>query len=180
MPRAVRRRPGSPRTRGAVVSAAAVVAASVVSLVVSGCSAGPVEIDAPSLSAADAAACRRLVADLPATMAGQQARTVSPDGAPGAAWGDPAITLTCGVGRPAGFTDTSTCIQVDRAGWYVPDEVLLSPDETLDVTMTELNHRPRVRVVVPGGYRPDGFTDTAAAVAKVIDRDLRRVGRCRT
>jgi hypothetical protein len=159
------------RTRGVVACAAGLLAA--------GCSADPVRIDAPALSDADAAACSRLIADLPDTVAGEEAREVSPDGAPGAAWGDPPITLTCGVGRPTGFTDTSTCIEVDRTGWFVPDAVLLSDDESVDVPMTEMNYRPRVHVVVPGDYRPDGFTNTAAAVAKVIEQDLRRVGRCR-
>jgi hypothetical protein len=162
------------RTRGVVACA--------VVLLASACSADPVEIDAPELSTADARACRDLVDDLPDTMAGEERRTTTGDVEYGAAWGDPAIVLTCGVPQPEGFTDTSTCVEVDDAGWFVPDSVLAAifdDDETVDIPMTELNHRPRVHVLIPGEYRPDGFTNTAAALARIIDRDLDRVGDCR-
>ena len=157
-------------TRGAVASG--------VLLLLTGCSQGPVEIDAPSLSPADAAACRKLVRDLPERLAGHDRVETTGDTRYGAAWGDPAIVLTCGVGRPAGFTATSSCITMNRTGWFVPDRVLLSKDETLDVTTTELNYRPRVRLFVPGEYRPDGFTNGIGEVGGIIERDLRRTGRC--
>jgi hypothetical protein len=150
-------------------------------LTAAGCSAGPVEIDAPRLSAADARACRDLVAALPRTLAGQPRRDLSGDTAYGAAWGDPAIVLTCGWGVPSGFGEASTCIQVDRTGWYVPDEVIdemLRDNQDVDVAMTEMNYRPRVHVLLPADYRPDGFTNTTAALADVIAAHLQRVGRC--
>ena len=162
----------SPWTRGVVASACV--------LLLAACGGpGPVEIDAPSMSAADAAACRKLVDDLPARVAGQQARDVSGDTHLGAAWGDPAIVLTCGVPQPTDFTDTSTCIETAGVGWYVPDDVLLSDDQSRDVTMTAVGYRPRVRVVLPGEYRPDGFPNTAAALGAIVDRDLKLVKRCR-
>jgi len=159
-------------TRGAV--------ASVCLLLLASCGgSGAVEIDAPSMSTADRAACRKLVADLPATVAGQHAREVSGDTGLGAAWGDPAIVLTCGVPLPSDFSDTSTCIQTAGVGWYVPDDVLLSDDQTRDVTMTAVGYRPRVRVFLPGGYRPDGFPNTAATLGAVVDRDLKLVKPCK-
>jgi hypothetical protein len=162
----------SRRTRG-------VVACALGALLLTGCSAGPVEIDSPELSARDEAACRELVADLPDTVAGQQARETSPPDAVVAAWGDPAIVLTCGVDQPSDFTDTSTCVQADGVGWYVPDAVLLSDDESLDVTMTAVGYRPRVQVVLPGDYRPEGFAAAAATLGRIVDRDLEKVARCR-
>ncbi|HEU5035768.1 MAG TPA: DUF3515 domain-containing protein [Nocardioides sp.] len=158
------------RTRGAV--------ACTLVLLATGCSSEPPEIDAPHLSAADAAACRALVDALPRTLAGHDRVEATGDTAYGAAWGDPAIVLTCGVGRPSDFTDTSTCVQINRTGWYVPDRILLSDDESLDVTTTEMNYRPRVRLVVPGEYRPDGFTNGAGEVGAVIEKQLRRTGHC--
>jgi hypothetical protein len=135
------------------------------------------------MSAADAAACRDLVDDLPETMAGHERRNLAGDTAYGAAWGDPAIVLTCGVPKPDDFVDTSTCVQVDDAGWFVPDGVIAAAvdegDQSLDVPMTEMNHRPRVHVLVPAEYRPEGFMDTMATVAEVIARDLQRQGRCK-
>ena len=96
------------RTRGAVACA--------VVLLVAGCGDEPPEIDAPDLSAADASACRDLVAALPDELAGQERVDVTGDTEYGAAWGDPAIVLTCGVGRPDDFTDISTCASgVDRS-----------------------------------------------------------------
>jgi hypothetical protein len=56
--------------------------------------------------------------------------------------------------------------------------VLLSDDETLDVTTTELNYRPRVELFVPGRYRPDGFLNGIGEVGALVQRDLRRTGHC--
>ncbi len=89
--------------------------------------------------------------------------------------------LTCGVDQPPDFTDTSTCIEVDETGWYVPDpvfEAMFDGDETVDVPMTEMNYRPRIHVDLPGEYRPDGFPNTAAALGELIERELSRVGEC--
>jgi hypothetical protein len=161
----------SRRTRGVVACAVLLLAA--------GCSDGPPEIDAPDLTAADAAACRDLVDALPDTLAGHDRVEAAGDTEYGAAWGDPAIVLTCGVGVPSDFTDTSTCVKINRTGWYVPDDVLLSDDQSLDVTTTEMLYRPRVRLFIPGDYRPDGFTNGTAEIGAVIERTLRRTGRCR-
>jgi len=147
----------------------------------SGCGADAPEIHAPELSAADAQACRDFVADLPDTLAGEESVEVTGDSEYGAAWGDPAIVLTCGVDQPPDFNDASTCIEVDETGWFVPDDVfaaMFDGDESVDVPMTELNYRPRIHVELPGEYRPDGFPNTTAALADVIARDLRRVGEC--
>lgn len=166
----------SARTRG--VCASACLGAVLVAAV--GCGGGDaVEIDAPDLTPADAMACRELVADLPDVLAGQERVDVTGDSGFGAAWGDPAIVLTCGVGEPEGFTDTATCVQVDRTGWFVPDDVLLSDDETLDVTTTELNFSSRVELVVPGELRPEGFTNAVGALAPLVAEHLRRAGHCR-
>jgi hypothetical protein len=166
-------------TRG-VVASAAVLALSYAAL--TACSAGPVEIDAPDLADADAAACERFVDDLPETLAGEDRRETSGDTAYGAAWGDPAIVVTCGVDEPADFDDTATCVQVDSAGWFVPDDVLEAAsngDQDVDVTATELNHRPRVELRLPADYRPDGFTNATGALTKLIERDLEKTSRCK-
>nr|WP_281385905.1 DUF3515 domain-containing protein [Nocardioides luti] len=148
-------------------------------LVAAGCSSTPPAIDAPRMDDATASACRDLVAALPQELAGRERVEATGDTAYGAAWGDPAIVLTCGVGQPAGFSATSTCVQVDGTGWFVPDDVLLSSDETLDVTTTELNFRPRVELVIPGDYRPNGFTNSIGEVGKLVVQHLTKVGRCK-
>src|SRR3546814_13080570 len=63
-----------------------------------------------------------LVAGLPTTLAGLESRELSGDTEYGAAWGDPAIVLTCGVGVPDGFDEFSACTEVSGVGWFVPPE----------------------------------------------------------
>ncbi|MGZ4446210.1 MAG: DUF3515 domain-containing protein [Nocardioides sp.] len=158
------------RTRGAVACA--------LTTLIAGCSSGDgrVEIDSPSLSAADATACRHLLAALPRDLAGQRTRAVSPDDALGAAWGDPAITLTCGVGVPTGFDRFSSCEVGNGVGWFVPTAQI--DDQSLDVTLTAVGFRPRVQVVVPAGYRPSGPAAVLAQLAGPVKRSLRLVQRC--
>lgn len=170
-PTARHRRPWSRWTWGVVASA----------LLLAGCSASPPEIHAADLSAADAQVCRDFVAGLPDTLAGEESVEVTGDTEYGAAWGDPAIVLTCGVGQPTDFTDTSSCIEIDEAGWYVPDQVfadMFEGDETTDVPTTELNFRPRVHVLIPGEYRPDGFPNVAGELTKLIEAELEKTGSC--
>jgi hypothetical protein len=139
---------------------------------------GAVEVHAPALQGADARTCRSFVDALPATLDGQASRAVTPASAPAAAWGNPAIVVTCGVAQPADFTDTSTCVQVNGVGWFVPDSVLLSSDNTKDVTFTAVGYRPRVQVFLPGDYRPEGFATVTAVLGKLVGQRLHRVQRC--
>lgn len=148
-------------------------------LLLAGCAAGPVAVDVPSVPEADAEACRALVDALPERVDGQERREVTGADGRAAAWGDPAIVLRCGVPEPEDFTDTATCVEANGTGWYVPDAVLDSDDETLDVTMTAVGFRPRVEVLLPGDYRPDGFTDAAGALGSVVADRLREVTPCR-
>ena len=136
------RRPGTARSRG-------VVASCLVAVLVSGCSG--IEVDGPDLDAADASACRDLVADLPETLVDQERREVD-DAERGAAWGDPAIVLVCGAETPEAFDEFSTCTEADGIGWFIPDEEV--EDQSSAVTMTTVGHDPMVSVTLPASYRP--------------------------
>ena len=105
-----RRRLGPSTGRGVVASAA-------VCLLLASCSSSEVTIDEHDLPDADRAACRALVDDLPDTLGGELRRPVDPDGAPGAAWGDPAYVLTCGVPAPADYEATAECSDILGVGW---------------------------------------------------------------
>ena len=60
---------------------------------------GAVDVPATKVSAAEREACEELVAALPDSVSDQPRRDT--EGNPlGAAWGDPAIVLRCGVGVP--------------------------------------------------------------------------------
>ncbi|GAB6983861.1 DUF3515 domain-containing protein [Nocardioides pyridinolyticus] len=120
---------------------------------------GPPEIESGDLTDAEAQACRALVADLPDTVLGEESVEVEGDTAYGAAWGDPAIVLTCGVGA-VDITQAPPCTTVDGVGWVVPEE---GADET---TFVADGYRPRVQVVVPDDYAPevDALTELTALV----------------
>lgn len=142
-----------------------------------GCS-GPYDARPPP-PGPDEAACADFMTSLPETLAGQDRREVTGGDGRVAAWGDPAIVLTCDVPLPSDFTDTSTCIEADGTGWFVPDDVLLSDDQTLDVTMTAVGFRPRVEVVLPGDYRPDGFQAVTGTIGRLVSEELTLEQRCR-
>jgi hypothetical protein len=144
-------------------------------LVLGSCSGGAVPVEPPDLDEADAAACADLVDALPETLAGESRRDVDPDGAPAAAWGDPAIVLTCGVAEPAAYDEFASCIEVDGTGWFTPEESLTDPGA--DLVVTELTHRPRVALRVPAEHR--GQDSVLAGVAGPVREVLERDSRCR-
>jgi hypothetical protein len=144
-------------------------------LTLAGCGSGPVEVHPPRLSAKAAATCASLVEDLPDTVADQQRREVSPDGAAGAAWGDPAIVLTCGVGEPDGYVPEGPCTVVDDVDWYIPEEQLLA-DGDADLTMTTLFRRVNVEVLLPRDYWPPATA--LADLSKVVAAHTKSSERC--
>ncbi|WP_374456439.1 DUF3515 domain-containing protein [Nocardioides sp.] len=161
----LRRRLGSSWGRGVVVSATVVGTA-----LLAACSPGRVPIQEQDLSRADGAACEALVDDLPDTLAGEVRRSVDPDDALGAAWGDPAYVLTCGVPEPSGYEPTAECNVVEGVGWYVPDDQL--SDLTEDATAIALSRTPYVEVLVPEDHRTEGIDRALAELAPVLKKHL--------
>ena len=117
---------------------------------VAGCAKEPISIDQVTIGPDDQARCAALVAALPQKLDDQSRRKVAPAAALGAAWGDPAIVLTCGVADqlPAG----AACQEVDGVGWYAPEAAF--DDQSLDLEMTTIGVRPVVHLTVPTKYRP--------------------------
>lgn len=113
-------------------------------LLLTGCAA---EITPPAVTGGTAAICRALVADLPATVDGQAERTVRPRSDLTAAWGHPAITLACGVAKPAGMNAASRCWEVNGVGWY-------AEERDSDVRYTTLGRKALVQVTVPNKFTP--------------------------
>jgi hypothetical protein len=137
---------------------------------------GPVEVDVPDLSTADRATCATFTAALPATLAEQERDDVGPSDAPAAAYGDPAIVVRCGVPEPDGFDLTASCEQANGVGYFIPNEQY--DDQGLDLTITAAGYRPRVEVVVPAEYRPNGGAAAMAALAPLIKEHLTLVDDC--
>jgi hypothetical protein len=159
----LRRRLGPTTGRGVVASALGC-------LLLTACSSGTVEIDEADLSEADRAACEALVEDLPDSVAGEPRRSVEPDDALGAAWGDPAYVLTCGVAAPGDYEPTAECSVIAGVGWYVPDDQLTDLGE--DATPIALSLTPLVEVEVPARYRTAGIDRALADLAPVLQEHL--------
>ncbi len=142
----------------------------IASLLLSACGPGAVGIDEPDPGDADRSVCEALVADLPDTLAGQSRRSVDPDDALGAAWGDPAYVLTCGVPAPSDYEPTAECSAIEGVGWYVADDQL--SDARLDATPIALTLQPYVEVQVPSAYRTEGIDRALAELAPVLKKHL--------
>lgn len=130
-------------------------------LVSAGCS-GVVDLEPAQVGPGDGAICSELLADLPDELVGQGRRDVAPAGS-GVAWGDPAITLRCGVTDAVGLGRASECQLVDGVGWY-PEEL---PD---GFRFTTVGRATPVEVVVPGAYAPEvgPLTELAAPVDAAV------------
>jgi hypothetical protein len=139
------------------------------------CGAGAVTIDAPAPDEADRRPCRDLIDALPDAVADQPRREVEPADAWGAAWGDPAIVLTCGVPAPAGFSKVEGCTSVNDVDWFIPIEQLEANGER-DLTMTTVLREQHVEVVMPGVYWPPATT--LADLSSAVSENTRRDGRC--
>ena len=163
------------RTRGVVVCPLLVGGLLACGLL-TGCEPGDVAIDSPSLGTTQRAACERILAHLPGTLAGEPRRTVSPADALGAAWGDPAIVLTCGVGVPEEFDELSTCVEANGVDWFVPAGQVA--DDSLDVTFSTAGYRPVVELLVPAEYRPEGGAAAIAELAEALEGELENVQPC--
>lgn len=141
-------------------------------LALAGCS-GPSRPALPELSAADTAACADLVAAAPDSLAGLSredgdGRTVT--------WGDPAVTLTCGVAKPAAYDEFAHCIVLREVGWFVPTDEL--EDVTGPATATALTFTPYVSLHIPGEHRADAVDSMLAELAPAIAKALTPGPRC--
>jgi hypothetical protein len=127
----------------------------------------PPEIPSPDLPARQAAACRALHAALPDTLLDEPSTEITGAREYGAAWGDPAIVLTCGVGA-VDLADAPPCTVVNGIGWVTQQQ----DDSTV---FTADGYRPRVRVVVPDDYAPEAgaLTELAALMKEHTVREVK-------
>ena len=151
------------------------VVASGCGLLLMACS-GPVEIDPPDLDADDQAACEAFADDLPATLNDEKPVETEPKDPLGGAYGDPAMAVICGVDVPDDFDAVSECQEANQVGWYAPPEQY--DDQSADVTIFAVTHRPLVELRLPAEYRPNGLAAALAELAGPIKRHLARVQDC--
>lgn len=124
------------------------------------------------------------MAALPATL-NHQTRVRSTGSAFGAAWGNPAIVLRCGVPVPAGFLAENTpsgnmasCLTVNGIDWYLDGEPPrgTSPNQTIKVTT--VYRRPALEVTVPATYGTQGPSTAMALLTSVIREHTKVTKRC--
>ena len=115
----------------------------------------------PSPSEAIRTQCAGLMGALPGTVLDEQRRTVEP-GQLSAAWGDPTITLKCGVDKPPGLGAESECFEVNGVGWF-------AEEADGGYLFTTIGRPAYVQVGVPSDYAPEAhaLVDVAEAVKKI-------------
>jgi hypothetical protein len=100
----------------------------------------------PSPSVATQTACVKVFAKLPVQLGSLAPRKTDTDSSFVAAWGDPAVVLRCGVGRPAVFGTPNAAQLVDV------DSVLWQPDpQKAQTVYTTVDRSVYVEVSVPAG-----------------------------
>ncbi len=134
------------RTGWPALPALAALALALALPLLAGC-ARQVAVTSPTPDAATAAVCARLLAELPVTLAGLDAREVTPQTRTTAAWGDPPIVLRCGVPAPAARTPTSVLASVDDVDWF-------AEELTAGALFTTDGRAVNVEVAVPDAYEP--------------------------
>jgi hypothetical protein len=162
-------RPVPPAARGAVLSGILAAAAALLA----GCG-GPVKLTPPP--ATDRAACQELAAHLPGRLADLSPVAFTPKDSYGGAWGDPPITLTCGVPAPASFGPASSCIVVNGVDWFASDAE--TNDNNADITLTSVTLKPRVALHVPAEHRGGTLAAALADLAGPLKRALTVGTRC--
>jgi hypothetical protein len=85
----------------------------------SGGSSGPLTVTPPRPARQVATFCGALHDALPSRLDGRPATPVSPRSPLTAAWGDPAVVLRCGVGKPRTLRLTSETIEINRVRWFL-------------------------------------------------------------
>ncbi len=140
-----------------------------------GCSAGPVTLRSPVMPATEEETCRALLADVPDTLGERERREVTPSHALGAAWGDPAIVMTCG-GEPPALSPTAVCEEANGVGYFVEDAPLR--DEDVDVTLVTVGYDPIITVEVPAEERPEGVAAAMAGLAAAVEAHTELVRPC--
>ena len=145
-------------------------------MTLTGCADEPITLEQPQVSDEDLAACNAFIDDVPRRLDGEERRKVNPANSLGAAWGDPAIIVRCGVGVPPEFDQFSSCEVANGVGWFVPDEQF--DDQHADATLTAVGYRPVVSVTVPAKYRPEGPAAAIAELAQAVKDHLEKVDDC--
>jgi len=108
----------------------------------------PVQMSAPQLGERAGIVCRALLSQLPGTLRDLRQRPVTAGAEQNAAYGEPPITVACGVPAPT-FPPTDLVYPLDGVCWHAAER----PDATV---WTTVDREVAVRVSVPRHYEEPG------------------------
>jgi hypothetical protein len=126
-------------------------------------STAPVDVSAPAGPLA--APCQPLMPALPPVLDRMATRQVRPDSPAAHAWGDPAIVLRCGVGKPVDLTPTADLLDINGVSW-------LPVVGLHDVVWTTTDRGVYIEVAVPKQYdgRSGPITDLSNVIAATVPK----------
>ncbi|MDS1270638.1 DUF3515 domain-containing protein [Lipingzhangella sp. LS1_29] len=101
----------------------------------------------PELDDAAAELCRDVVDAVPDTLYGEDRVPTEPESDFTTAWGDPPITLRCGVDRPDAYAPDSELQVVNDVAWLPEPEGSAEPH-----LFTALGHEVYVELAIPAVY----------------------------
>ncbi|GAA1114632.1 DUF3515 domain-containing protein [Nocardiopsis composta] len=132
-------------------------------LLLTGCTAGAVQVPLPSPAPEAERLCGELAGGLPDEIFGQRQVPTDPESDLVAAWGDPAIALRCGVERPESYRPDSELTVVNGVAW-------LPEPADRPTTYTALGREAYVEVTVPPSYSPpaEALVAVGDAVADTV------------
>lgn len=135
-------------------------------LVLAACTA-PVTLPDPEVDQVTRERCTALVQATPDTVLSSPRRETT--GELSSAWGDPPITLECGLDKPQGLTATSQCLEVEGVGWW-PREGLTGQ------VFTTIDRATYVQVGVPNSYGNTG--DVLAQLSPLVAEHIPQTTPC--
>ncbi|HTJ32640.1 MAG TPA: DUF3515 domain-containing protein [Dactylosporangium sp.] len=123
-------------------------------------STAAVPAEAPQLAPSPATVCRALVARLPDVLGGLSRRPVTAGAEQNAAFGDPAIVLTCGVPQPTVPQDAQL-LGLSNVCWF--------PEEHSGETVWQtIDREVAVRVVVPKAADGSWLVNLSAPIVATV------------
>jgi hypothetical protein len=126
---------------------------------------------APRNAGTQASACNKVLEQLPVQLGALQPRVVHahPDSPYVVAWGDPAVVLSCGVGRPKDLTPGSAAEFVTAGPDTGPFYDVVNAGAGSANVFTTVDRGPYISVEVPSKYQgADVMPALSEAIAKAL------------
>lgn len=128
----------------------------------------PISVAAPPADPSSAPPCTKLLTALPVQLGALAPRVVhpTPDSPFVVAWGDPAVVLRCGVGRPVALRPGSADLDIGVDG------VFWLPVQQRDGTVwTTVDRAVYIELTVPRSYPQPPLGPLSDAIAKALARE---------